>query len=218
MRAYILVDRSGSMTGKWDETLSSVNAYVNELAKAKATKNSEVTAAVFDSTYAAGDVNGLQFDVVRKGLPASYWTDLTDRDASPRGYTPLYDAVGRLMAIADKDAPEKAVIVIVTDGAENASKEVTRLGARALLDGARAKGWQVIFLGANFEAVVNQAADVGTRLHQTINTTNETRRDTMALAANYTTAYAQSGAAIAFSPEDRKRAAGRGVDVNVRVR
>jgi hypothetical protein len=42
------------------------------------------------------------------------------------------------------------VIVIITDGQENASREITRTGARALIEGAEKRGWKVVFLGANF--------------------------------------------------------------------
>ena len=41
---------------------------------------------------------------------------------------------------AEADNPEKAVIVIMTDGLENSSKEITKEGAKAALDRGKV-GW-----------------------------------------------------------------------------
>ena len=38
----------------------------------------------------------------------------------------------------------------MTDGMENSSREVTYAGAKAALDRAEARGWEVVFLGAEF--------------------------------------------------------------------
>jgi len=64
--------------------------------------------------------------------------------------TPLFDAINRTITMAEADNPEKAVIVIMTDGQENSSREVTYQGAKAALDRAEARGWEVVFLGAEF--------------------------------------------------------------------
>ena len=54
--------------------------------------------------------------------------------------------------MAEADNPEKAVIVIMTDGHENSSREVTREGAKAALERAEKRGWEVVFLGAEFSS------------------------------------------------------------------
>lgn len=146
--AYILLDRTGSMGPIWAEALTSVNAYAEALGRpedgAKPGGGEKVTLAVFDHH------DGLKFDILRRGVTAATWNRVTDAEASPRGMTPLFDAIARIVALAEGDSPERAVIVIMTDGAENASSEVTKNGARAALDRARAKGWEVVFLGADF--------------------------------------------------------------------
>lgn len=146
LSSYILLDRTGSMSDIWDEALSSVNAYAAGLAEdddGPAIDNS-VTLAAFDFQ------DGFQFDVLRDGVTASDWTDVTNGEANPRGMTPLFDAIGRMVSVAETDDPDKAIIVIMTDGAENSSREFTRDTARAALDRAEAKGWEVVFLGAEF--------------------------------------------------------------------
>ena len=58
MNVYMLLDRTGSMSSIWAETLSSINAYVEKLANDKV--DAKITLAMFDSN------DGTQFDVIRK--------------------------------------------------------------------------------------------------------------------------------------------------------
>ncbi len=146
LSAYILLDRTGSMNHIWEEALSSVNAYAAKLAEddGGSAIESTVTLAVFDAQ------EGLQFDVLRGEVKATDWTNVTSAEASPRGMTPLFDAIGRIVSLAETAAPERAVVVIMTDGRENASRELTKETAKAALDRVRGKGWEVVFLGAEF--------------------------------------------------------------------
>lgn len=92
MGIYLLVDRSGSMTGRLGETLGGLNAYLDRVAKEL--PNSLITIATFDT------VGGhCVIDYIRRAVRASVCTRLTGADIHPRGGTPLYDAIGRLSAI-----------------------------------------------------------------------------------------------------------------------
>lgn len=88
--------------------------------------------------------------MLRTAVQPGNWTEVTDDEVSPRGMTPLFDAINRTISLAERDNPDKAVIVIMTDGQENSSKEVTHAGAKAALDRAEKRGWEVVFLGAEF--------------------------------------------------------------------
>lgn len=202
MQAYILLDRSGSMQSLWVEALSSVNAFAKELANRQdgPAVDSHVTLAVFDSQ------ESLQFDVLRRKQPALHWEAVTDKDASPRGMTPLLDAMVRLISLAEGDNPDKAVIVVMTDGQENASREVTREGVKAALDRVKAKGWEIVFLGANFDNIAD-ASSVGVQGGQQMAMSAGTMNESMARLAKKSRAYAASapGAApIIFEAEDRE--------------
>ena len=199
MHVYLLLDRSGSMETRWAEALGSINAYVADLAAGEAARVALVTLAVFDEHV------GLRFDVVRRSEPVSGWRRVSEADAVPRGATPLFDAIGRLTALAAEDGPDRAVIVVMTDGYENASREITKAGAKVAFDRCRARGWQVVFLGADFDAMA-QAAVVGTVAAQTLNVTAGHYRAAAADLAGATEAYAAQAAPIAFSPAARARA------------
>ena len=146
--SYILLDRTGSMSDIWDEALGSVNAYAAAIGKVEDGEADDLKTTV---TLAAFDYQeGFQFDVLRKDIEPDAWANVTNDDVSPRGMTPLFDAINRTITMAEADNPEKAVIVIMTDGHENSSREVTKDGAKAALDRAEARGWEVVFLGAEF--------------------------------------------------------------------
>lgn len=201
VNTYILLDRTGSMQDIWEEALTSVNAYAEALGEGDGALRTSVTLAVFDAQ------NGLQFDVLRKKVPATGWRNVTTAEASPRGMTPLYDAIGRIVSIAEQDNPKKAVLVIMTDGEENSSREVTQQGARAALDRARAKGWEVVFLGAEF-AKFTDAGKMGVTTEKTMAVGKDGMTSTMRRLAKKSRDYGSSAASapVTFNAEDRAAA------------
>lgn len=200
LNVYILLDRSGSMSGRWAEALSSINSYVKELAKKS--PNAHVSLSVFDGQ------GGLQFDTVRDAVTAKAWNKVTDEDASPRGLTPLYDAIGQVVALANAADQKKTIIVVMTDGAENNSAEVTKAAATKMLDRCRARDWQVVFLGADFDAFA-QASAVGVLRASTVNTTAGNYVGTMSMMAAKSAGYGATGQSVMFSAADRDLAAGK---------
>lgn len=197
---YILLDRSGSMQSRWSEALSSINAYAKELQDKK--QKGTITVASFDDNF------GLQYDLLRDAVAVEDFEPLTNTDATPRGSTPLLDALGRAIAAAEKTDNEKTVIIVMTDGAENASREVTKEQAKAAIDRCKARGWQVLFLGADFDAF-GEASSVGVGFANTINMTSGNYGATMQNLSVMRSAYATVGEAMNFSNEVRAQAQGQ---------
>lgn len=194
---YILLDRSGSMQSRWTETCQAINHYVTELNGDKS-DTALVTLAVFD-----GQASQLNFNLVTNHMPTAKWveTPIDLAPWAPRGWTPLYDAIDRIASMSE--GAEKAIIVIMTDGEENSSTRTSRVQARAVLDRARAKGHQVVFLGANFDAI-KQASHIGTQVAQTLNYSDGRADKTFALLGHHSNSYRASGAAINFTDADRR--------------
>ena len=197
---FILLDRSGSMSSLWDEALSSINSYVKKLADDKV--DTGVTLATFD-----GDGGVLKFDIIRDRIIPSTWHPVSSSDATPRGMTPLSDATGKIVNLAEAGNYDKVAIIIMTDGHENASKELTVAQAKAALDRCRAKNWQVIFLGTDFDNA-QQAASYGNAAFATTSVAKRNLRAATASMAQSRMAYAATGAAMGFSEEEKRRLAG----------
>ena len=120
--------------------------------------------------------------------------------------TPLFDAIGRIVSTAESDKPEKAVIVVMTDGHENSSRELTKEGAKAALDRARERGWEVVFLGAEF-ANFSDAEGVGNAQQKNMAVSAGSLGVTMDRLAKKSRSYAKGEEAeIIFDDEDRAAA------------
>lgn len=90
-------------------------------------------------------------------------------DYSPGGMTALYDAVGRSITKTQRylerrgdDRPADVIVVILTDGMENASRKWTARRVFDLITEAEDSGWQFVFLGANQDSWA-VAQDLGIR-------------------------------------------------------
>lgn len=77
-------------------------------------------------------------------------------DYSPSGMTALYDAVGSSVTKTQAyletlggERPSDVIVVILTDGMENASQQWTDRQVFDIITEAEDSGWQFIFLGAN---------------------------------------------------------------------
>lgn len=191
MNVYILLDRSGSMQTQWGEAINSVNTYVKELPK-----DTNVFLAVFDHDY----------NVVRN-TTAKKWEPLNKEEIIPRGNTRLFDSAARIMYRALDDNAEKTVIVVMTDGEENASQNFKQSDVKALADTMDKKKWELIFLGANFDKVSDVAMNnFGRQSSKFVNMTTGNMAATMADLSFRSAAYAKSGASINYTDEDKLRA------------
>ncbi len=143
VHAQIVLDRSGSMTPIAFATIDALNGF---LAKQRVLPGVlRVTLADFDSQE--------PFRIVTDAIPVAEMVDLTPSDYEPRGATPLFDAIGlaveRCDARVKADPDEDQVLVIITDGLENASTDFDGPKIAALLEARQEAGWAVLFLGAN---------------------------------------------------------------------
>lgn len=200
MKVYMLLDRSGSMATLWTEALGSINGYVAELKG-----HADVFLAAFDT------VNS--FEVLRESSSEA-WKRITSEEVMPRGGTPLNDAAGKLLDKVFKDDPRKAIVVIMTDGFENASNEYNTQAIKSKINMAKERGYEVVFLGANFDKVENLAHNYGVDAKRVMNISAQNMGSTMRGFATSTQNYAQAesvhaGAAVMdwqFSDENKKAA------------
>lgn len=201
-RDFILLDRSGSMFGQWIKAIEAINTYVKELHGSAV--DTRVTLAVFDSHRDAhGD---LDYHVLRESQTPADWSELSPNELEPRGGTPLNDAILRLTKAAEQAAADRCAVIIMTDGEENQSREdPTGEMAKAALDRCRARGWPVVFLGANYDPS-RQAQALGGFHRNTIAAAPEALGATMYMTAQKRGLYGLTGSAATmdYMPEEQE--------------
>lgn len=151
-----ILDRSGSMAGLEEDTIGGYNGF---LAKQKdMAGKTQITTVLFDD----------QYEILHNGVDVSQ-ARLNDQQYFVRGMTALYDAVGktildvgaRLSRTPAAQRPDKVIMIITTDGAENSSREFTGQRIQELIAHQRDKyGWEFLFFGANIDTAA-VAEDIG---------------------------------------------------------
>ena len=143
-----VVDRSGSMGGLESDTIGGFNATLD--AHRKEEGEAYVSTVLFDN----------EIEVLHDRLPIAEVKPITSKEYWVRGCTALLDAVGgavshisQVHSYLPEDArPEHTIVVITTDGMENASREYTYQQVKKLISQKEGEGWNFLFLGANIDA------------------------------------------------------------------
>jgi hypothetical protein len=124
------------------------------------------------------------------------------------GSTPLYDAINMMARhLRDLDPSPASCIVIVTDGDENCSRHTDVTQAKAMLDWCRAKGWQVIFLGADFDNS-SQAKMLGANAANSIGVRSMKLLEAGRALGEKRARHANGGEDIRFSDEEKQKFGG----------
>jgi uncharacterized protein YegL len=148
----LILDRSGSMHGRESDVIGGVNNFIDD--QKKLPDPASMAFVRFDSEA---------IERFRDMTPLEKVEHLQKADFQPRGSTPLLDAVGRTITVLDEDwrkeKPERAIVIIVTDGFENASQEYKKEKIKAMIKARQDSGlWAFIYLGANVDAFDEAAA------------------------------------------------------------
>lgn len=144
-----VIDCSGSMQNKKEDIISSFNNFIKEQ---KEVKDGEVTTSLYsfnsiiNRTFINENINNVE--------------DLNEHTYIPMGCTALNDAVGTaidetgkfLADMKEEDRPSKVMIIIMTDGLENASKEYTLQQVRdKIKHQEEVYSWEFIYIGSELK-------------------------------------------------------------------
>ena len=145
----IIVDESGSMSHLREVTLSGINETIGTIRNAQKefaqTQVHTLTLVTFDS-----DSNRPAVRTMIDNEPIANVKKF--RDYMPNGCTPLYDAMGqsltRLHTLIKGDVDASAVVTVLTDGLENASREWNAQSLRKLIEQLKQEGWSFSYMGS----------------------------------------------------------------------
>lgn len=196
-----IVDRSGSMSGKEDDTIGGINSTFEVLKNEKLESDIiNVSLKLFDHEefllYRSVDINNVR--------------PLSKNDYQPRGQTALLDAIGNTLTffmekkILDKNVFSSCLIYIVTDGYENASLTFTKDKIKNMIKEAEENyNIKIIYLGANQDAIL-EASKYGISMENALNydETNENCISAYRSAASVANRQ-RSGASTSFTQAER---------------
>lgn len=194
---YILMDGSFSMQDKWWDSMAALDGFMSVL-----------RARNIHSHGIANVFSGRELSSIQRDSLISQWDTFSqDPLTSAWGITPLYDAINNMARHMRDLDPPNASIVIVTDGDEYGSEHTTADQARAMLDWCRAKGWQVTFLGADFDNT-RQAKLLGADASNSIGVRQKLLGDAGKLLGQRRANHAQSGEDINFTKDEQTKFGG----------
>jgi hypothetical protein len=134
----VVLDASGSMASRQKETMDGFNKFVEEQGP-----KSAITLVLF--SYKPHEVFS--------AMAAENVPKLNAKSYVPSGGTALFDAVGHGIVLArsryEGNLPSRRVLLVITDGEENASREHTSASVKKLMEDCKAEGWLLIFIGAS---------------------------------------------------------------------
>lgn len=145
----IVLDRSASMSTVASEVIKGFNTFLEEHKK-------EPGEALLTMVQFNGEYN-----VVHKGVPLKNVPPLTSATYKPMGWTALLDALGvaidttgaELAAMKEEDRPSKVIVLVLTDGEENSSKEYKHTQILEKVKEQQEKyAWEFVFIGAGIDA------------------------------------------------------------------
>jgi len=153
----IILDRTGSMEAIRSDTIGGFNSFL----KQQQQEPGDVTMTLVQ--FDAQD----PYEVIHDCRPIREIPELNEKTYVPRAATPLFDAMGRginhlqqtLDSMSEGNVPEKVVIVVITDGQENSSREFNKKQVTAMINEKQEKaGWKFVFLSADLSAMEDAMA------------------------------------------------------------
>ena len=133
-----ILDKSGSMGGQEESTISSFNEYLEQEKKNKYETN--ITTVLFSNGY----------NVLHDRVEVSKVNKLTNKEYFVGGSTALYDALGNTIHAFEQKDTDKVLFIIITDGYENASKEYKNNDIKELIK--KHKDYEFIYVGADIDS------------------------------------------------------------------
>ncbi|MBO5868604.1 MAG: VWA domain-containing protein [Oscillospiraceae bacterium] len=158
-----ILDRSGSMAGLEADTIGGFNGMIEKQKKQEG--EVLVSTVLFDNWC----------EVIHDRVDIRQLKPMTEREYFVRGCTALLDAVGGAIRhirnvhkyAREEDRPQKTIVVITTDGLENASHQFGYEEVRRMIAAQEEQGWEFLFLGANMDAA-KEAGRFGIRAERAV--------------------------------------------------
>ena len=160
-----IIDRSGSMYGKEEDTIGGINTTIQELKKSENVDEIYFSLKFFNETEEM-KIRSKKISEIRPLKPS---------ELHPSGSTALLDALGNTITyfvekkLRNQDSFDQCLIYVATDGLENTSKIFTKDTLKQTIENAEnSYNIKIMYLGANQDAIF-EASQIGIPLERAIN-------------------------------------------------
>lgn len=193
----VILDCSASMHDIAASTQSGFNEFLTGQKKAEGFARMTLIRFAGPETYSA-DYAGVDVEDVYP---------LSGYDPSGRS-TAMLDAIGRTLNNTSVLPRDKTLIVIITDGLENSSRQYNREQIRRLIEAKRALGWEFLFLGANQDAVLTGEGLGISKSNSLTYAANAVGTQSAYRSVTNQAAIFRAGGMLGFSADDRSKSIG----------
>ena len=190
----VVVDESSSMHSRTDEVKDGFADMLTEQRKQPGTAT--MTIVKFASDVPVPLIAGQDIIDIKPMIMDSY---------RPNGMTALYDAIG--FSITDTSTqiklkeiePDNVLVVILTDGQENASREFDSEAIQKLVQSKKDESWDFMFIGADEETLQAQTRSINVNPNHAFSANYNVKGGTRAALnkVSHTTTGYRSGATLA---------------------
>ena len=143
----IILDESGSMASLQQATMSTFNELIQSIS-AEASKNDSREQYI---QFYSFNGNGIKEQIPLQ--KAGELMQLNENNYRPDSMTPLFDAIGhatgKLRYALEKESDYVVLVTILTDGAENNSKEFTATTIGNIIKELQNQNWVFTYMGTN---------------------------------------------------------------------
>lgn len=193
-----IIDESGSMATLVSDTIGGVNNFIKE--QKKIPGDATLSLVLFNHGF-------------RRNLDFANLQMISNfSDYVPAGNTALLDAIGteinylgeKLAKLPDHERPSKVIVVIITDGMENASRKFNNKQINDLITLQKTNyAWDFVFLAANQDAIA-VADSYGIGANSAINYGTNNTSSAYQVTNCCITRSRSASAPVAFTEEERK--------------
>lgn len=199
-----IIDRSGSMADIASDMTGGIRTFIDKQLEGVSPDDRTVSFYQFDTEHDE------LHDFAKLAEAKSYVLQ-------PRGCTALLDAVGtaitkvggKLRDMPEDERPGEVMVIIVTDGQENASREYSKAQVKDLIQHQQDKyNWKFTYLGANQDSFA-EASSMGIPMAAVMDysaTTKGTTAGWVAAAASVSMGTVATSSRITYTQEQRDSA------------
>ena len=195
-----VLDSSGSMSRIEDDTKGGFNIFLREQKE----EEGEATVSLYEFNT--------NVELVYRNVPVEDASELDDENYKPGGQTALHDAIMRAVTetedrverLPESDQPENVIVVILTDGKENAS-ETPQETVRERVEEKREEGWEFLFVGANQDAALTaESVGMDSRKSLDMDHSGEGSKEAQRATSRRVSEVREQGSTEGYTQEDRR--------------